>query len=118
MTNSELLNSVLDSLKLGLAKLAPAEVSREEMSDNLVFFGEVPYDLLLKRRVDLQMDGAVLSGGSTWFEVTDKPCGMEWKDESLDFDGLWIIEVEDLPAVKKELERIVSERGASRGTSP
>lgn len=95
---SDLLESVRASLRLGLVRVWTGPAS--SLDQGLLFFGELPPPAALERRGAAIEEGR---GGEQWFLVTDRPRGMEWKEEILDRYGLWIIEVEDLARARAEL---------------
>lgn len=99
MTDSELLESIRASLQLGLAEI---KSDINTVGTGLVFFDEVPPMLLKGREKTIEAGG----GGEQWFLITDRPRGLEWKDDILDHCGLWIVEVENVETIRNDLQRI------------
>lgn len=72
-----------------------------------VFFGDViPRALLDARRQAIETNDGTKLGQGTWFLVTGRPHGSEWIDDMLYHYGLFIVDVEDVEAVRQELLQI------------
>ena len=98
MKNADLLESVRASLRLGLIQVQSD--STNSFDQGLLFFGEVPPAALKQRSAAIE-EGR---GAEQWFLVTDRPRGLEWKEEILERYGLWIVEVEDLARARARAE--------------
>lgn len=90
------LDFVRSMIKRGAVKICTSE--KPPMSESVVIFDDISPEIIRDRRNKSQSNEI----HGEWFLVTDRPRGLEWKDD-VAVIGLFVIEVEDLSIIRQEL---------------
>lgn len=103
MRDADLVKSMRALVERGLLQLE-THVARpvSPARSGLVFFDQVPESTLAARQRDIEQGG----GAAEWYLVTSRPRGLEWKEKALARYGLWVVEVDEVDAVRAELTRL------------